>query len=189
MIKEITRQLDDLIVTAERSKTLAPEIAAAGDELVRALSAGRKVLTAGNGGSAADALHLAEELMGRFIQDRRSLPAVCLCADPTLLTCIGNDYGFDRLFSRQIEGLGGQGDVLVVFSSSGNSANLVEALKSARHRGLKSIALLGKSGGRCRGLADHEVIVPSDTTARVQEIQTLVLHCWLTAVEAALVDR
>lgn len=151
--------------------------------LIQTLQAGGKVLTCGNGGSAADALHLAEELVGKFLKPRRSLPAICLAADPTLLTCIANDFGFDHLFSRQIEGLGKTEDVLVVFSTSGNSTNIQGALEAARAKGMKSIALLGKDGGKVRGLATLEIIVPSNTTARIQEAHTLVLHMWLESVE------
>ena len=151
--------------------------------LIQTLQAGGKVLTCGNGGSAADALHLAEDLVGKFLKPRRSLPAICLAADPTLLTCIANDFGFDHLFSRQIEGLGKTEDVLVVFSTSGNSTNIQGALEAARAKGMKSIALLGKDGGKVRGLATLEIIVPSNTTARIQEAHTLVLHMWLESVE------
>ncbi len=153
------------------------------ETLLNVLKRGGKVLTCGNGGSAADALHLAEELVGKFDQPRPSLPAVCLVADPTLLTCIGNDFGFDRVFSRQVEGLGRPGDALVTFTSSGNSQNLINALESARRQGLATIAVLGKGGGRTKGLADVEIIVPSPTTARVQEIHTLILHLWLERID------
>jgi D-sedoheptulose 7-phosphate isomerase len=179
-------QLDDLIATLERFRTLLPAVAEAGAEIQRAIRGGNKVLTAGNGGSAADALHLAEEFVGRFEKERPSLPAVALCADPTLLTCIGNDYGFDRIFSRQVEGLGRPGDVLVVFSTSGKSPNLVTALRTARARGLRTIAVLGKDGGDARGLADHELIVPSKTTARIQEVHTFILHSWLAQLEETI---
>jgi D-sedoheptulose 7-phosphate isomerase len=179
-------QLDELRATVDRTRELLPAIAAAGNVIKAALFAGRKLLTAGNGGSAADALHLAEELVGRFDKERPSLPAISLCGDPTLLTCIGNDYGYERLFSRQIEGLGQPGDVLVVFTTSGNSPNLVAALHTAKSRGLKTIAVLGKSGGAAKGLADHEIIVPSAVTARIQEIHTFVLHAWLSIIEADL---
>ncbi len=151
--------------------------------LVACLQEGNKVLTCGNGGSAADALHLAEELVGRYERDRRAWPAVSLAADPTALTCIGNDFGFEFVFSRQVEALGKPGDVLVVFSTSGNSPNLVRALEAARRLELRSISLLGKTGGRCQGLADLEIIVPSLNGARVQEVHTFILHCWLTRIE------
>jgi phosphoheptose isomerase len=182
----LTTALNDLIATLDRFRPLLPAVEAAGREIQTALAAGHKLLTAGNGGSAADALHLAEELVGRFDKERPSLPAVCLCADPTLLTCIGNDYGFDRLFSRQVEGLGRPGDVLVVFTTSGNSSNLILALEAARTRGLKTIAVLGKTGGAAKGKADHEIIVPSNVTARIQEVHTFILHAWLTLLEADL---
>ena len=180
----LAAQLEGLQATLTRSRALLPSISQAGQEIRQALQAGGKLLTAGNGGSAADALHLAEELVGRFDKERPSLAAISLCGDPTLLTCIGNDYGYERLFSRQIEGLGRPGDVLVIFSTSGNSPNLVAALQAAKARGLKTIALLGKTGGSAKGLADHEIIVPSDVTARIQELHTFILHCWLTLIEA-----
>jgi len=154
--------------------------------LVNALSRGGKILTCGNGGSAADALHLAEELVGRYNRSRRSLPAVCLNADPTLLTCIGNDFGFDEVFARQVEGLGAEGDALVCFSSSGDSTNIVRALKTARNHGVKSIALLGKGGGKAKGAADLEFIVASSDTARIQEAHTLLLHALLERVEQSV---
>jgi D-sedoheptulose 7-phosphate isomerase len=152
--------------------------------MVGCLERGGKILTCGNGGSAAEAMHLAEELTGRYDRERRSLPAVALTADSTLLTCIGNDYGFDQIFSRQVEGLGRKGDVLVVFTSSGNSFNLIRALKAASKRGLITVALLGKNGGKTKGRADHEVIVRDPATARVQEAHTLILHLLLEIVDA-----
>ena len=182
----IHAHLQDLIATLQRSEALLPAIAETGAEIRRVIQGGTKLLTAGNGGSAADAMHLAEELVGRFDKERPSYPAVALCADATLLTCIGNDYGFDRLFSRQVEGLGKPGDLLVVFSTSGKSRNLVEALHAAQTRQMKSIAVLGKDGGMARGLATYELIVPSNVTARIQEVHTFILHSWLSLLEADL---
>jgi len=186
MPQKIITQLDELIAVSEALKKLAPLILATGVEIKTALLNGKKLLAAGNGGSAADALHLAEELVGRFDKERPSLPAIALNADPTLLTCIGNDYGFDHLFSRQIEGLGQPGDVLVVFTTSGNSNNIVFALQAAKTKGIKTISLLGKTGGKASGLADLEIIIPSSTTARIQELHTFILHNWLTLIEADL---
>jgi D-sedoheptulose 7-phosphate isomerase len=160
-------------------------IAAICRAVVRALKAGRKVLTAGNGGSAAEALHMAEELTGRFRANRRSLPAVALVADSTALTCIGNDFGFDAVFSRQVEGLGRKGDVLVLFSTSGTAANLRRALDQARTAGMTTVALLGRDGGPLAGRADHELIVPGEATERIQEAHQVVLHLILDAVEDA----
>jgi D-sedoheptulose 7-phosphate isomerase len=179
----IQGHLEDLIEVLQRSRALLPAIEAAGAEIRQAIKGGHKLLTAGNGGSAADALHLAEELVGRFDKERISLPAIALCADPTLLTCIGNDYGFEQVFSRQVEGLGRPGDVLVVFTTSGKSPNLIRALQAARSRSVRTIAVLGKDGGAAKGLADHELIVPSNVTARIQEVHTFILHSWLTLLE------
>ena len=150
---------------------------------VRALRAGNKILTCGNGGSAADAMHLAEELVGRYRGKRRSLPAVCLNADASILTCIANDFGYDEVFARQLEALGAKGDVLVGFSTSGNSANVLRAFEAARPRNVITVALLGKDGGKAKGKADFELIVSSDDTARVQEAHTLVLHALLEIIE------
>lgn len=158
-------------------------VRAAAEILMEALRAGRKILTCGNGGSAADALHLAEELVGKFDKPRQSLPAVCLAADPTVLTCIANDFGFQNVFSRQVEGLGNAGDVLVVFTTSGNSENIQKALNAARDKRMKSIVVTGKDGGKIRGLAACEIIVKSNSTARIQEVHTLILHMWLEAID------
>ncbi len=182
----VERALDDLLVTASLMRPMAGDILQIGEVLRDKLLSGSKVMTAGNGGSASDALHLAEELVGRFDKERRSLPAICISADPTLLTCIGNDYGFENLFSRQIEGLGRPGDALVVFSTSGNSPNIVNAIYAAKDRGISTIAILGKTGGRSKGLSDFEIIVPSSVTARIQEIHTFILHSWLSIIEVGL---
>ena len=151
--------------------------------IVSALDAGRMVMTIGHGGSAADAMHMSEELLGRFDADRRPLPAVSLVADPTLMTCIANDYGFEQVFARQVEGLGVAGDVLVVFSTSGNGDNLRNAVEIARKKELVTIGLLGKGGGDLADLCDHTVIVDSQSTARIQEAHTLILHLILERVD------
>lgn len=150
---------------------------------VAALRSGGKVLTCGNGGSAADAMHLAEELVGRYKNNRRSLPAISLSADATLLTCIGNDYGFDKVFSRQVEGLANQNDLLICFSTSGNSPNILRALEAAKAKQVKSIALLGKGGGKAKGKADLEIVIANDDGGRVQEAHTLILHALLEVIE------
>jgi D-sedoheptulose 7-phosphate isomerase len=155
--------------------------------VVACLKSGGKVLTAGHGGSAAEALHMAEEFVGRFKADRRPLPAVCLAADPTLLTCIANDYSFAELFPRQVQALGQPGDALVIFSTSGNGDGLRRAAQAARQRQMITIALLGKTGGTLKGQVDHELIVPHDETARIQEAHTLLLHLILESVERAFV--
>lgn len=153
--------------------------------IVSALKGGGKVLIAGNGGSAAESLHMAEELIGRFRYNRKPLPAIALSADPTVLSCIGNDFGYDRIFSRQIEALGNPGDIFVAFSTSGNSPNLCLALQQAAKKGVKTVAFLGKAGGKMASLADFSLIVQSDKTERIQEAHQLLMHIVLDAVETA----
>ena len=156
------------------------------DAAVASLRSGGKILSCGNGGSAADAMHLTQELVGRFRGNRRSLPAVSLAADPTALTCIGNDFGFDSVFSRQVEGLANPNDLLVCLSTSGNSPNILRALEAARAKGVKTVALLGKGGGKAKGRADLEIIVANSDSGRVQEAHTLILHALLDAIEREL---
>ncbi|MDP4625631.1 MAG: SIS domain-containing protein [Akkermansiaceae bacterium] len=168
----------------EASLAMAPAVEKAGEAIVQAILAGGKLLTCGNGGSAADALHLAEELVGRYSVERRALPALCLNADATAITCICNDYGYEHVFSRGVEALGKPGDVIVGFTTSGNSANVIAAFEVAAKRGVTTILLAGKDGGAARGTCDHEIIVPSSNTARIQEVHTLVLHQWLEAIDA-----
>ena len=141
-------------------------------------------MTCGNGGSAADAMHLAEELVGRYNRERRALAALCLNADPTAITCICNDYGYENVFSRGVEALGKPGDVLVGFTTSGNSINILNAFAAAAKLGVVTVLLAGKDGGKARGACDHEIIVPSHNTARIQEVHTLVLHQWLENIDA-----
>ncbi|MEO8614624.1 MAG: SIS domain-containing protein [Luteolibacter sp.] len=163
---------------------LSESVAAAGEAIVSCLRAGNKLITCGNGGSAADALHLSEELVGRYQVDRPPLPAICLSSDVTALTCIANDYGYDQIFARQVRALGKSGDVFVGFTTSGNSPNVLAAFEQARARGLETILLSGKNGGKANGTCDHEIIVPSANTARIQEVHTLVLHQWLEGIDA-----
>jgi D-sedoheptulose 7-phosphate isomerase len=178
-----SKSVKELINVLENLSGILPKVDETGKHIKRALNHGGKIITAGNGGSATDALHLAEELVGKFDKHRKSLPAICLCANSPLLTCIGNDYGFQYIFSRQLEGLASPKDVLIVFTTSGNSQNIIHALDKSRELGLTSIALLGKDGGMARGKADHEIIVESSVTARIQEVHTLVLHLWLELIE------
>jgi D-sedoheptulose 7-phosphate isomerase len=147
---------------------------------------GHLLLTCGNGGSATDAQHLAEELIARYRSNRRALPAIALTADSAVLTCIGNDFGYEQVFARQVEALAGPGDLVLCFSTSGSSPNIVAALHAARARGAGSIALLGKDGGAARGLADLALVVASDDTARIQEAHLQVLHYICEVVEAAV---
>jgi len=175
-IRESARTVESLLGVADA-------IAAAADTVIGALGSGNKVLTAGNGGSAAEALHMSEELVGRFRADRPSLPAVCLAGDPTALTCIANDFGYDCVFSRQVEGLGKSGDVLVLFSTSGSARNLELALDAADAAGLQTVCLLGRDGGKLAGRGTCEVIVAGTATERIQEAHQAILHLVLDAVE------
>ncbi|MFU8893842.1 MAG: SIS domain-containing protein [Luteolibacter sp.] len=178
------QSLDELAALTSASAPLAPAVEAAGEAILAALIAGNKLMTCGNGGSAADALHLAEELVGRYSRDRRALAGLCLNADPTAITCICNDYGYEHVFSRGVEALGKPGDVLVGFTTSGNSGNVLHAFAAARKLGIVTVLLAGKDGGKSKGLCDHEIIIPSMNTARIQEMHTLVLHQWLEKIDA-----
>lgn len=181
--RQVEHSLRESARTMEALLPHAGRISAIGAALVETLRAGGKIMTAGNGGSAAEALHMAEELVGRFKGNRIALPGLALVADPTALTCIGNDFGFDEIFSRQVEGIGKAGDVLVLFSTSGSGMNLVRALESAHARGIRTLCLLGKGGGRLAGRGTWEVIVPGDETARIQEAHQVLLHIFLEGIE------
>jgi D-sedoheptulose 7-phosphate isomerase len=149
------------------------------------IRSGGKILAIGNGGSCADALHFCEELTGRYREDRPSIPAIA-CSDPGHITCVGNDYGFDSVFSRWIEGLGNETDVLVALSTSGNSSNIVKAVQAAKSNGMHIALLLGKGGGQLRGQGDSEWVVPGDTSDRIQELHMLLLHALVGAIERGL---
>tara|TARA_R110000823_G_scaffold210224_17_gene340636 strand:+ start:6753 stop:7361 length:609 start_codon:yes stop_codon:yes gene_type:complete len=159
-----------------------------GHLLIDCYLAGNKLLIAGNGGSAANAQHIAAEFVGRFNFDRPGLPALALSTDTSILTAVGNDYGFDQLFRRQVEANGAQGDIFLGISTSGNSANVLEALRACKAKGVVSFGLTGASGGRMRELCDYCVCVPSDQTPRIQEAHSVVGHIWCAMVELALFD-
>ncbi len=161
---------------------------AAAAALVAALRAGRKVLVCGNGGSAADAQHVAAELVGRFAGDRPAWPALALTTDTSVLTAVANDYGFDRVFARQVEAHGQAGDVLVAISTSGASPNVLRAVETARARGLVTIGLTGWDGGELGRMADVHLHVPSPSTPRIQEAHATLLHVLCELVERDLVD-
>jgi D-sedoheptulose 7-phosphate isomerase len=161
-------------------------VVAAADAIVRALAHGGTVLVFGNGGSAADAQHVVAELVGRFVRNRRAWPAVALTTDTSILTAVGNDFGFDQVFARQIEALGRPGDVAVGITTSGDSPNGLKALEAARTRGLVTVALTGKSGGAAGRAADVHVNVPETVTARIQEAHTTMLHLMCELVDDEL---
>ena len=151
-------------------------IYSAGVIVTEALQRGNKVLLCGNGGSAADAQHIAAELTGRFKIERMPLPGIALTTDTSALTAIGNDYGFDQVFSRQVAALAKEGDVVIGISTSGNSLNVIYALETAKEMGCKAIGLTGKGGGKMNDVCDLNIIVPSDDTARIQEMHILIGH-------------
>ena len=170
----------------ERLAALAEPIREAGERLSAALAQGGKVLLCGNGGSAADSQHIAAELTGRFVRDRRPLAALALTTDTSALTCIANDYSFDEVFARQVAALGAPGDCLLGISTSGNSRNVIKAVEAARERGLQVIGLLGRDGGALRALCDLAVVVPSDSTARIQEAHAFIGHTLCGLIESTL---
>jgi len=169
-----------------RLPAMSPEVGHAGALIARCLAAGGKLLVCGNGGSAADSQHIASEMTGRFIKDRRPLAAIALSTDSSALTCIGNDYSFDEIFARQLRALGRQGDVLLAISTSGNSANVRRAAEDARAAGIAVIGLLGRDGGALKALCDIALVVPSAVTARIQEAHILIGHTLCGQVEHEL---
>jgi D-sedoheptulose 7-phosphate isomerase len=154
--------------------------------LIETLESGGKVLTFGNGGSAADAQHFADELAGRFDRERPALPALALTANTSDLTAIGNDYGFDHVFARLIQAHGREGDLAIGISTSGNSPNVLKAVEEARGRGLRTLGLTGKGGGKLAGCVDVPIVVPSAVTARIQETHITVLHVLCELIDDAL---
>lgn len=168
------------------TKQIAPEIEQCALWVTDVFHKGGKVLVMGNGGSAADAQHLAAELVGRFVLERRALPAIALTTDTSILTAVGNDYGFDEVFARQVEALATAGDVVLGISTSGHSANVIKALAVARERGCRTIGLLGRDGGRIAGMVDLALTVPSQETPRIQEAHQLIIHIICDLVEKEL---
>ena len=173
------------VATLQSLTAIRPEIERASGLLLQTLRAGGKILTCGNGGSAAEASHLATELVGRYARNRVALPALALSADGSALSCIGNDFDFEQVFARQVAALGKTGDLLVVFSSSGNSANIVAALREARQRGLAALAFLGREGGAARGLATCELVIPGQSGRTAQEAHLFLIHYFCEQIDAA----
>jgi len=177
------------IETLQSLKKIESEIARAAEMIEQCLRAGNKLLICGNGGSASDAAHFATELGVRFAKDRRAYPAICLTGDGGLLTAAANDYGFDEIFARQVAAFGVEGDVLIVLTTSGKSKNVQRALEEAKSRKLKTIAFLGRDGGLTIGIADVDLLVASDSTARIQEAHKLLLHVLCETVESRLAQK
>jgi D-sedoheptulose 7-phosphate isomerase len=182
----IQRGLQEHLSLFQSLGSLSQEIGRAATLITDALRGGRKLMLCGNGGSAADSQHIAAEMAGRFVNDRRPLAAVALSTDTSTMTCIANDYTFDEVFSRQVMGLGARGDCLLAISTSGNSRNVIRAAEAARPAGIHVVGLLGKSGGALRDLCNVSIVVPSQTTARIQEAHIFIGHTLCALVEEAL---
>lgn len=183
--KQIADQFSEALEILQKFNTPdnIEKIAKAGDIMVNSIQSGGKIISCGNGGSMCDAMHFAEELTGRYRDDRPSLPAISI-SDPSHITCVGNDYGFDYIFSRFVEGMGKSTDTLLAISTSGNSKNVVEAAKTAKEKGMQVIALTGKSGGVLAEIADVELRAPSSPYAdRAQEIHIKIIHSLIDYIE------
>lgn len=186
LVADIQQSIEQSADTLRRLREEATHIARAADMLIAAIAGGRKALFCGNGGSAADAQHLAAELMGRYLIDRNPLPALALSVDTSALTAIANDYGYEQVFARQLRGIGQPGDVLVGISTSGKSTNVVRAFEVARQMKIHTIALTGQSGGPLADLADVAIRVPSGKTNTIQEMHIVVGHMLCGYVENAV---
>ncbi len=182
--QSIRERISDHIHLAKQIETvLCSDLRIAVEWFVQTFKQGNKILFSGNGGSAADAQHLAAEFVGRFEKERIALPAIALTTDSSNLTAIGNDYGFDKIFSRQIEGLAQEGDLFIAISTSGNSQNILEAVNACREKSVKTIGFLGKDGGKLAKRVDLPLVVPSDNTARIQEMHIMMGHMICELVE------
>ena len=188
--KIIQAHFDESIAAKQAAKdALIPELISAGALIADSLRTGHKILSCGNGGSAGDAQHFSSELLNRFEMERPPLPAIALTTDSSTLTAIGNDYSYDDIFSKQIKALGQKGDVLLAISTSGNSANVIRAIDAAQDRGMSVVALTGRDGGEMAAAlidSDIEIRVPSERTARIQEVHLLVIHCLCDLIDRSL---
>jgi D-sedoheptulose 7-phosphate isomerase len=178
-------QLAETLKTFQSLAGIRPQIDRAGQMILSTLRAGKKLILCGNGGSAAEAQHFATELVGRYAKSRRALPAIALNADGSLLTCIANDYGYDEVFARQLPAFAQPGDLLVVLTSSGNSANILAALTAAKSLGLDRLAFLGRGGGKAKGLATCELIVPGASGSAAQESHLFLIHHFCELIDDA----
>lgn len=172
----IDNNFSEHLEVLNNSKVLKDKIIEFSKSINQALKNGNKIIWCGNGGSAADSMHLSTELIGRYKSNRKSLSSISLSSDSVAITCIANDFGYENIFSRQIEGVGKSGDVLVCLTTSGNSLNIIKAIKVAKLMNVKTILMSGNKGGKCSGLSDLELIIPSQSTARIQEIQIFIGH-------------
>lgn len=186
---DIDGVISDHLEVIEGIRPLAPDLAVVARRMSACLASGGKILWMGNGGSAADSQHLAAEFVGRFSRERRGLASLALTTDTSVLTAVGNDFGFEKIFTRQIEALCQPEDIAVGISTSGNSPNVIDALKRARALGATTVGLVGGDGGAVRGEVDHCLVVPSTVTARIQEAHILMGHLLCDWVEAAVANE
>ncbi len=185
----IIKQIADSAATKQAildNDALLEMIVTVAQECVAVYRRGKKTMLAGNGGSAADAQHIAAELVGRYGFDRPSIPSLALTTDTSNLTAIGNDYGYDKVFSRQLEGMGQEGDLFIGISTSGNSQNIINAFESAKERGISTVALVGRDGGKMAAMADFAIVIPSNATPRIQESHILIGHILCDIIEKEL---
>jgi len=183
MIEDIRKMISEQAV-------IRPEdVEGAINLMIGTLAGGNKILVVGNGGSATQASHFAAELVGRYKKERQAMPAVSLSTDIANLTAIANDYGYDRVFERQLEALGNEGDLLLALSTSGNSENILKAVEQAKKKKMKAVSLLGKDGGKQKGMADIDIIIDNDDTPRIQEAHLKVLHMMCEIIEETLGGR
>lgn len=191
MDERVRRHFQESIATKQAAIDLAPMISAAAGLMTRCLLEDGKILSCGNGGSAADAQHFSSELLNRFELERPGLPAMALTTDSSTITSIANDYSFVEVFAKQVRALGQPADVLLAISTSGNSENIVRAINAAHERGLKVVALTGRDGGSIAGVlagSDIEIRVPAERTARIQEVHLLIIHCLCDLIDAELLE-
>lgn len=182
----LSNMIDAHVQCLQNLKNIESALNGVGNMLLHCLLGGRKIMVCGNGGSASDAQHFAAEIVGRFEQERRAYPAVALSTDTSILTAVGNDYGFDEVFARQVDGFGRQGDILVGISTSGNSKNVIRAVKRGKSLDMKTVGLLGKDGGILKPLVDQAIVVENAATARIQEAHIFILHYWAWLIESGL---
>ncbi len=183
IIQSHIKEHQDVLYTINSFNDIIEKIAST---LINCLKNDGTVYWCGNGGSASDSQHLAGELVGRFVGDRKPLRSIALNADSAVMTCIVNDYGYEHIFSRQVDGLGREGDVLIGITTSGNSQNVINALNAAKSKKMTTIGLLGKGGGKAQEITDHEIVIPSNTTARVQEMHIMIGHILCDLIEEGL---
>jgi D-sedoheptulose 7-phosphate isomerase len=193
LISRVKQNFQDSISTKQlATELLAEPVARAAESMTQCILSGNKVLSCGNGGSAGDAQHFSSEMLNRFEMERPGLPAMALTTDTSTLTSIANDYSYELIFSKQVTALGAQGDILLAISTSGNSGNVCQAIEAAHDRGMRIVALTGKNGGQMANLLnmdDVEIRVPSDSTARTQEVHLLVIHCLCDLIDHQLLGQ